>query len=225
MQAKIRQIPLYLLWSLMAGFSMFLVYITLLYYSGENINFLKAKLMMQPEVVCSFAWRLSFYIHITGGVMALATGPFQFISSIRKRNLNLHRLLGRTYVIGILFVGAPAGLYMAFFANGGPVAGLGFAMLCMLWVITTYKAVMYARNRQIKEHRRWMIRSFALTFAAVTLRLWVPILSRGFDVSYDDTIIITAWLSWVPNILVAELIIHRKKLFSTVFAVKKSTTT
>jgi uncharacterized membrane protein len=209
----------------MAGFSMFLVYITLLYYSGENINFLKAKLMMQPDVVHSLAWRLSFYIHITGGALALATGPFQFIPAIRKHNLKLHKLLGRVYVIAILFIGAPAGLYMAFFANGGPVAGLGFTILCLLWVTTTYKAVIYARNHQIKEHRQWMIRSFALTFAAVTLRLWVPILSHGFDVDYETTIIVTAWLSWVPNILVAEFIINKKKLFNTVFAVKKSTTT
>lgn len=221
MQVKTSRIPIYLLWSLMAGLSLFLVYTTLLYFSLEDdINFLKVK----QNLVHNFAWRFSFYMHISGGVLALGSGPFQFISTIRKRNIQLHRLLGRTYVIGILFIGAPAGLYMAFFANGGPVAGLGFALLCTLWVITTAKAVIHARNLQIKEHKQWMVRSFALTFAAVTLRLWVPILSWGFDVPYETTIITTAWLSWVPNILVAELIINRKKLFNTVFALKNSTT-
>jgi hypothetical protein len=53
----------------------------------------------------------------------------------------------------------------------------------------------------------WMVRSYALTFSAVTLRAWVPILSLGFNVDHDYTVIITAWLNWIPNVIVGELLL------------------
>lgn len=209
MPTTIKNIPLGLLWVLMASLCLFLVYTTLLYFSFRpDINFLQVK----QDVVYNVAWRTSFYIHITGGILALGTVPFQLIPAIRRKNIQLHRTLGKIYVAGILFIGAPAGFYMAFFANGGKVATVGFIILSFLWFYTTYMGLWHVRKGNITAHRRWMLRSFALTFAAVTLRLWVPVLSYGFHVDYDVTIVLTAWLSWVPNILVIEGILYSRKI-------------
>lgn len=210
MLTAIKNTPLYLLWILIASLCMYLAYTTMLYFSfRDDINFLQVK----PDVVHNFAWRTSFYIHITGGTLALITAPFQLIPSLRKKYINVHRKLGKIYVAAILFIGAPAGFYMAFFANGGMPASAGFIILSLLWAYTTYKGLYHMRKGEIAAHRRWMLRSFALTFAAVTLRLWVPVLSYGFHLPPEVTIVSTAWLSWVPNILVAELIINKNKFY------------
>ena len=114
-----------------------------------------------------------FLVHIIASPIALATGVLQFLPRLRARRPALHRWTGRIYALAILF-GGLAGLAMALDAAGGPVAGWGFGLLAFLWMAVTAQAVRLAMSGQIARHRAWMIRSFALTFAAVTLRLEMP---------------------------------------------------
>ena len=139
--------------------------------------------------------------HIIGGVLALAVGPFQFLHRLRARRPQVHRWLGRIYLLGIL-LGGFAGLYMATFAYAGPIARLGFAALAMLWLTTGFMAYRTIRAGNVAAHRRWMIRNFALTFAAVMLRLEMPLLTIlfGDETGYQ----IVAWSCWMPNLIVAE---------------------
>ena len=107
---------------------------------------------------------------------------------------------------GVL-VGGVSGLYLSWFAFGGPVARLGFATLAVGWLYTGARAYVAIRNRRIDEHRRWMVRNFALAFAAVMLRLYVPasvVAGADFGVAYS----VIAWLCWVPNLIVAEAIVN-----------------
>jgi len=165
-------------------------------------------------VVFNPIWRTAFYIHITGGMLALLVGPFQFIKKFRNRNLRLHRTLGKIYLGAILFLAGPSGLFMAFYAEGGGIAVVGFAIMALLWLVTTYMAYEAVRKKNIDAHKAWMVRSFALTFAAVTLRLYVPIASGYFHVAPFYVEASSAWVSWLPNLIVAELLllIIRKRL-------------
>lgn len=193
-------------WLLMLAFCLFLGGFTFIYFNfRHDVFFLKEKGLLVFDPV----WRTMFYIHITASTVAVVTGPFQFIPSLRRRYLKTHRRLGRAYAISILFLGGPTGLYMAFFANGGFWACLGFFILSILWIGSTGLAMMYAIRRDIRQHREWMIRSFAFTFSAVTLRTWVPALSAGLGVDPDLTVILTAWINWIPNLLIAEIIIRK----------------
>jgi uncharacterized membrane protein len=142
------------------------------------------------------------YAHVAGAIGALALGPLQFSARIRSRRIALHRWIGRTYLVGVS-VGGLGGLYMACFAYGGPVARFGFGVLALVWLYTGAQAYAAARRRAIVTHRAWMVRNFALTFAAVTLRIYLPVSAIAgiqFDVAYP----IIAWLCWVPNLAVAE---------------------
>ena len=140
--------------------------------------------------------------------MATILGPFQFLPKIiTNRYLNLHRWLGRTYLMGVL-VGGFGGLYMAFLAYGGLVGRLGFGILAIVWLLTGLMAYQKIRRKEIQIHRQWMVRNYALTFAAVTLRLWL-ILFQVVGVEFIDAYITVAWLSWVPNLIIAEFIINR----------------
>ena len=141
--------------------------------------------------------RLAFILHISLAPIALAVGSIQFFASIRRRKA-LHRWLGRVYGVSILISGS-AGVVVALNAAGGLSAQLGFALLALAWVFTTANAVRHAMARRIGKHRRWMIYSFALTFAGVTLRLYLfGFIAAGL--SYTEASAYLAWLCWVPNL-------------------------
>lgn len=154
-------------------------------------------------------WQAFFYTHISMGGVALLAGWSQFMPRFRARHLALHRTLGKIYV-GAVLLGGLSGLYIAYYATGGLVSALGFGTLAILWVGTTWKAYDFIRKRAPIQHRVWMIRSYALCFAAVTLRLWLPLFTAGFKMPFMEAYPIIAWLCWVPNLLVAEAIIRLK---------------
>jgi uncharacterized membrane protein len=151
---------------------------------------------------------LGIYGHVFASAFALALGPFQFWARLRSSRPDLHRWSGRLYLgVGVL-VGGLAGLFVAFNAFGGPVARAGFACLAAVWLFSGFRAYQAIRSRDVVSHRRWMVRNFSLTFAAVTLRFWLPgmvISGVSMSVAYP----VVAWLCWVPNLIVAELLFNR----------------
>lgn len=195
--------------ALMCALALLLFGTTLMYWNMKpDVNFLLTK----QNLVSYLPWRLAFYIHIAGGMVAIITGPPQFISRLRQRRPRLHRSLGKMYVAAILLIAAPTGMYMAFYANGGWPAALGFAGMSLLWFYTSAMGVISIRQGRVEAHRQWMRRSYALTFAAVTLRLWVPLLSLYTPMSALNVVIVTAWISWLGNLLVVELCMNKNFL-------------
>jgi Predicted membrane protein (DUF2306) len=171
---------------------------------------------MEPQESALLTQQMSVFLthmpgitaHIAGAMLAAIIGPFQFLPKIiTRRYLGLHRWLGRVYLLGVL-VGGLAGLYMAFLAQGGFAARLGFAMLAVLWLTGGSMAYWRILHRDVQSHRQWMVRTYALTFAAVTLRLWLVIF-RVAGVEFAESYVAVAWLSWVPNLVVAEWIVDR----------------
>lgn len=147
------------------------------------------------------AHELPLYIHIFGAITALALGPWQFSARLRRRSPRWHRRIGRAYLLGCL-VGGIGALLLAPLAYGGPVAQLGFAGLGVAWMVTGGTGLRMILHRRVEDHRRWMIRSFALTFAAVTLRLMLPV-SQAAHLDFRTSYTVIAWLCWVPNLLLA----------------------
>lgn len=203
---SIRQIVLGILWSAMAFLSVYLGLITFEYFSlRTDIGFLLAK----KGFITDKAWMTSFYIHISASILVVFVGPFQFVKALRRRYIQLHRYMGRVYVGAILLLAAPSGLYMAVYANGGIWSQVGFSILSVLWFAFTLLAYLRVREGNITAHRQWMLRSYALAFSAVTLRLYVGLLSQYTELDHDFIVIVTAWINWIPNLLVAEWIIIR----------------
>jgi uncharacterized membrane protein len=178
-------------------------------YAIAVYGFLPLGVALHPDMRATFeANRIGIYAHIFAAVFALALGPFQFSAKLRTRHLALHRWLGRLYLgVGVL-VGGVSGLFMATKAFGGLTAHSGFAILALGWLYTGLRAYTAIRAGNIAAHRHWMFRNFALTFAAVTLRIWLPLFMAAgitFEVGYP----LIAWLSWVPNLFVAELLFRQ----------------
>ncbi len=143
------------------------------------------------------------------GCVILVAGLFQLHPQSNQKFKRPHRFLGYVYVMGILFFAAPGGLVMSLFIQRGPWVLTSFLLQASLWFVFTALAFNRIRKKDIAGHRRWMIRSYALTFAAVTLRLYVLISSFHYSLNVPEAYATIAWLSCVPNLLIAELVIHQ----------------
>jgi len=147
------------------------------------------------------------FIHVAGAVAALVLGSFQFLPALRRGSRPPHRWVGRLYVMGCL-IGGAAGLILAFGSSAGPIASAGFGGLAVIWIVVTllgWRAVLQGR---FADHRRWMIRSWALTLAAITLRLYLPLV-MALDLPFLPWYRAISFLAWVPNLIAAELWLRR----------------
>lgn len=173
----------------------------------DNIHFLQFK----QDYIHIPWWKAAFYIHVFSSVLALAAGITQFSEYMLKNQRKVHRLVGKIYVTDILLVNFPAGMILAVYANGLWPSKIAFVILDCLWFFFTYKALVAARQGRIEEHKQYMIRSYALTFSAITLRTWKIILSTIFHPDPLTLYMIDAWMGFVPNLLLAEWLIRRKR--------------
>jgi len=195
-----------LLWTLFIFFAVGVGLYPLMYALVDMSQGLLAS--KPPELLASTFYKSAFYLHIGLGGLSLLVGWSQFNKKFRNKNLSFHRTLGKIYLISVMISGL-CGLYIAFFATGGLTSSLGFGGLAMAWLFTSSAAYRSIRSKDIDSHERWMIRSYCLTFAAVTLRLWLP-LSMIAGIEFVFAYRIISFLCWVPNLVVGEMIIARK---------------
>lgn len=189
------------------GWSIMLFLAVLVFLFASRYLTLDPDVFFPEQKMVYMAHLTMLLIHIVASMLAIVIGPFQFLPGIRKgRWLKVHRWLGRTYLLSILF-GGLSGLYMAQFAYGGPITEAGFATLAVLWLYSGFMAYRHIRNKDLERHREWMIRNYALTFAGVMLRLWMPT-SYALGIDFLLAYRVVGWLCWVPNLLVAEWIIR-----------------
>lgn len=152
---------------------------------------------------------LALYAHILFGPLAMALAPFQLWGGLRRARPRLHRVLGYVCALSILLAGLGTLAFLPWFL-GSLWAATGFALLALAWIAVTARAVWLARARRLAEHRDWMLRSVALTFAGVTLRLIMPVLiAQGWSV--PETFDVTGWACWIPNLIVMEIWLRRKR--------------
>ena len=176
-------------------------------FATEDFGILMNK---SNDLLSTTVWKIAFYGHISFGGLALLVGWSQFIRKLRAKRLNLHRNLGKIYVISALVSGL-CGIYLGFFATGGIVSSIGFISLGLIWLFTTLRAYTAIKNKDLSLHQGMMIYSYAACFAAVTLRIWLPLLTiilGEFVLAYK----IVAWLCWVPNMIFAHLWVRKKGL-------------
>lgn len=179
-------------------------------------------LLTKQTVLHVTVWRLAFYTHISSSLLVLLFGVFQFVRTIMYRFPRLHRMLGKAYVTLVLLVSAPSGFIMALYANGGIWAKASFAILAILWWLFTYKAWRHVVKGEIEKHLAFMYRSYALTLSAITLRTYVLLLPYVIHIKGKDLYVLVAWLSWIPNLLLAEWLIRRAKSIDGILSPLKS---
>lgn len=203
------QLSLLFIWTIcFSYFFILMLKLTWQYMSlKKDVAFLQIK---QTEVSEIPFYITFFYIHVYSAIFVLLSGFFQFNDTLLKKHPLLHRNLGKLYVFVILFLSAPSGLFIGLFANGGFFSKISFVTLSILWFYFTYKGFISIKNKNIPLHKAFMLRSFALTFSAITLRFWKVILVYLFHPAPMDLYQIIAWLGWIPNLLIVEYYLYNQ---------------
>ena len=181
-------------------------------FAGPYLSFNPAvsRLGLNPAIPIHF---VVLAMHAGASGIALLIGPFQFLTSLRTRNPLVHRTIGRTYLICVL-IGSVFAFFSALFSVSGFTAQVGFAFLAVIWFYSAYKAYRAIRQGYIQLHRIWMIRNYALTFAAVILRLWLSLGDSVLHLPFKDVYSTSAWMSWIVSLVVAEWFINQQLLQS-----------
>jgi uncharacterized membrane protein len=174
---------------------------------NTDVGFLRIK----QQYIGIDHWRTAFFIHVYASMWVLFAGFTQFSKKLLKNNPRLHRTMGYIYVVDVLLITGPAGLIMGFYANGGTVSRIAFVLLAVLWIFFTVMALVKAKQKKFKAHRNYMMRSYALTLSAITLRAWKYGITNTMQVPPMDVYRIVAWLGWVGNLLFAEWVIRKTK--------------
>lgn len=179
---------------------------------NTDIGFLRIK----QDYIHISHWRIAFFVHVYASMWVLLAGFTQFSSHLQSHHARVHRALGYVYVINVLLVTGPAALLMAIYANGGVTSRIAFLTLAVGWIAFTAVALAKARSGDFVSHRHFMIRSYALTLSALTLRAWKWAITNSVsDLPPMDVYRAVAWLGWVPNLIVAELLIRRSEIGRT----------
>lgn len=201
----IKQIIPYIAVAVLLFFLVPMAQITMRYLPyNTDVGFLQIK----QQYIHIDGWRIAFFVHVYTSMFVLLAGFTQFSNYFLKHYKHWHRVLGKAYVINILAITGPASFIMALYANGGTTSRIAFVLLSILWWWFTYKALVLVKQKKFQQHRIFMIRSFALTLSAITLRCWKVILSSNFELGPMDEYRIIAWLGWGLNLLIAELYIR-----------------
>ena len=161
-------------------------------------------------------------IHFAAGSIILMLGCIQLIGRIRSAYPAIHRWLGRIYVVSALLTGV-GGLVFIFAKGtvGGVMMDIGFTGYGVLTIIAAVAAVYFARRRDFVRHRAWAIRLFALAVGS-----WLYRMEYGFWFLFTDGLGHTStfdgpfdqvmdFFFYVPNLLVAEVFIGRRKIVSS----------
>ena len=197
-----------ILWIIVVLLGIRLAGIALVYFfHGTDYEFLNLK----QDLLHNTTWFVAFYLHLLGGALAVLSGMAAFFTKWIKPSSKGHKILGKIYFISIMFVGGPTGFYLGFYAEAGYLATIGFIGMSIAWMLPTFISVYKVTKGDVEGHHKWMIRSYSMTLAGVTLRLMTPLGIHWLGWTYDTTFIVTAYVPWMFNLGLAEIIILFKR--------------
>ncbi|TNE54685.1 MAG: DUF2306 domain-containing protein [Bacteroidetes bacterium] len=201
--------------------SALLVQISLSYLNFDpHYDFLETKQFIYHIRI----WRWSFYVHVFLSFLLLLGGIIQFLPFILRKFPRVHRISGYIYFIVLIFLSGPAALIMSLYANGGIWAQISFTTLSIVWIGSTILAYIYVRKKNYLKHGNWLLRSYALTLSAITLRLYSFLIAHfHIDLSPKETYVLISYINWIPNLLIAEILIRRGYVKSLLNAWTQST--
>ena len=187
------------LWIVLVVLALLVGYIPISYLLyGINEGYLALK---SQAVVNSKMWQVVLYTHIITGGIAILIGWVQFSKFLQKKWMDLHRTIGKTYIISALICSI-SGIYVSFFAIGGLIAALGFITVACLYFYTTLEGFLSIKKGQIIQHQNFMTYSYAFCLSAVSLRLSTTAV-YFLNLDYISSYQVIAWTAWLPNLMIA----------------------
>jgi len=191
---------------LLAALGFVLLYVFRYYLNYDEASF-NDPIRGAPNYWRDRGWLL---LHISGGSLAILSGPWQFWTGFRARHLRWHRWTGRVFLLGVA-LGSVGAVRLALDTSFGWAYGVALGSLALAWLATTGTAFYAIRTRQIQAHKEWMIRAYVVTFAFVTTRVledYTPLARMEQTV---ELFLTTLWTSWTIPLLMTEVILQARR--------------
>ena len=168
-----------------------------------------------PEAGAANYWIMRGWLlmHVTGGMVALLTGPFQFWTGFRMRYVNLHRWTGRIF-LGAVALGSIGAYRMAISTTFGWAFGFALLALATAWFSSAAMALYAILKMQVQIHKEWMVRTYVITFAFVTFRVLNDYYPGARLQPDGDRAVAVGWASWVIPLLFTEIILQLRRMHS-----------
>ncbi len=199
-RAPLRAITPPVFWAATLALSVLIVVNAVPYFSfGRDFDFLIEKGARAGDPI----WRAALFHHIAGSLVCLVTGPVLLSGRALRASKTLHRRLGWTYVLSVLCVAAPAGLYLALFAKGGFLGQSGFVLAGLAWFASTWFGLRAIQQRRMAVHLTWMARSYAIAWSAISFRVFQVAL-YAIGVGADTNYVASLWLSLGTSVVLGE---------------------
>ncbi|MGY1691373.1 DUF2306 domain-containing protein [Geodermatophilus sp. SYSU D01105] len=144
------------------------------------------------------------YLHIVPGVLYLVGAPLQLSRRFRTRHYAVHRRLGRVLLGLALVSGVFALAFGVPFAFGGSwqaAATVVFGVWFLACLVLAFRAI---RRDDVAQHRRWMIRAFAIGVAVGTIRIWIGVFQATGLLTFEGSFAVAFWLSFALHASAAE---------------------
>jgi uncharacterized membrane protein len=157
------------------------------------------------------------FLHINGGTLALLTGPWQFWTGLRQKNLAIHRWTGRLFLLGVA-MGVSGAVGLSITTTYGWGFAVGLMGLASAWLVTTSMAYYTIRRGLVALHKEWMIRAYVVTFAFVFFRILSDYGPTSRLQPENDRSITIAWTCWVIPLAVTEMIFQLRRVRAAIGA-------
>lgn len=185
------------------------LYITVIYFIMDptTLPFMESKLNISE--ISFQLWEKMIYAHMIIGFVGLVIGMASFKTN-KTENLKLHKKLGIIYTITV-FINAFIVAYLAYYATGGFQSTIAFFILDTVWLMVTWVSVFRMAQGRFRQHREWMLRSYALTLFFVTYKLVQSILTFAIPDSLELVYTLSVYASLAINLAVVEIYLFRTK--------------
>ncbi len=150
-------------------------------------------------------------MHVSGGILALLSGPWQFWTGFRARHARLHRFTGYVFLSGV-GIGSIAAVRLAIGTTFGWAFGFVLLANTAAWVLTTAMAYYAILKRRVQVHQEWMMRAYTVTFGFVLFRLLNDYGPTSHLQPVSDRIVTIGWADWVIPLLALEVVMQIRSI-------------
>jgi uncharacterized membrane protein len=175
-------------------------------FDTRATGFLSRKMELKKALNVA-VWLKVMHVHVAFACLAMIAGAINFSSWIFKKYRRFHRLNGYLYVASVMIVDLTSG-YMAPYATGGKISSVAFNLLNIIWLLMTIMAIVKISRKQVDQHRKWMIRSYAFVFTNFSIHLLTSFFHKGVGLSYANSYTISIYSSIILLLLVGEMVIR-----------------
>lgn len=143
-------------------------------------------------------------LHALPGVFFMLIGPLQFVQRLRSKYMNLHRWMGRLFMISCMLIGLSGITIAITFPYAGLSEQLAIYFYAIAFLFSLYKSYYHVKRKEIALHREWIIRVFSIGLGISLIRILIAMFMIFTSYRQVEIFALTFWVGFGTTWLVGE---------------------